>query len=66
MSSSSSSSSSEDEGGGPHSEDEDVIEAPWLVDGGHGASLRHHKQTEGRSASSDEPASAPQVRWIDS
>jgi hypothetical protein len=22
----------------------DIIEAPWLVNGGHGASLRHHKR----------------------
>jgi hypothetical protein len=24
---------------------DDIIEAPWLVNGGHGASLRHHNHT---------------------
>jgi hypothetical protein len=26
-------------------QDTSIIEAPWLVNGGHGASLRHHKDT---------------------
>jgi hypothetical protein len=33
-----------------------VIEAPWLVNGGHGASLRHHKEDTGA------PSGAPRRR----
>jgi hypothetical protein len=38
----------------------DIIEAPWLVNGGHGASLRHHNQPhKSQRASTHHPHAPP-------
>jgi hypothetical protein len=42
-------------------QDCNIIEAPWLVNGGHGASLRHHNQPH--LLRGGQPPAAAAVRW---